>query len=344
MADGAAIERPRVYVTRLLPGGDGPGTPLGRLRDVAVVEVWTGDRPVPGAVLHERAAACDGLLSMLTERIDGALLDACPRLRAVATMAVGYDNIDVSACTARGVLVTNTPGVLTDATADLAFALLLAAARRLAEGERAVRAGTWGPWDPNWMLGKPVADATLGIVGPGRIGAAMARRAGGFGMRVLYHGRHEVAGFPGRRAATLDALLAESDYVSIHVPLTRETALMCDAGFFARMRPQAIFVNTTRGGVVDQPALIEALRAGVIGGAALDVTTPEPLPPGDPLLTAPNLVVAPHLGSATLETRTKMAHVAVDGLLAALGGERPAHPVNPEAFDAPAATRIEARR
>ena len=333
-------DRPRVYVTRLLPGGDGPGTPLGRLRAVAGVEVWAGDGPVPAAELRARAAACDGLLPMLTERIDGALLDGCPRLRVVATMAVGYDNIDVPACTARGVLLTNTPGVLTDATADLAFALLLAAARRLTEGERAVRGGTWGPWDPNWLLGRPVAGATLGIVGPGRIGAAVARRAGGFGMRVLYHGRHEVPDFPGERAATLDALLAASDYVSMHVPLTPETALMCDAEFFARMQPHAIFVNTTRGGVVDQRALLAALRAGVIGSAALDVTTPEPLPPDDPLLTAPNLVVAPHLGSATLETRTQMAHLAVDGLLAALAGERPLHLVNPAVLD----VATEARR
>ncbi|MSQ31136.1 MAG: D-glycerate dehydrogenase [Dehalococcoidia bacterium] len=333
-------DRPRVYVTRTLPGGDGPGTPLGRLREATDLEVWAGEGPVPAAELRARAAGCDGLLPMLTERIDLPFLAGCPHLRAIANMAVGYDNIDIGACTARGVLVTNTPGVLTDATADLAFTLLLAAARRITEGERAVRDGTWGPWDPNWLLGKPVAGATLGIVGPGRIGAAVARRGGGFDMRVLYHGRHAVADFPGERAASLEALLAQSDYVSMHVPLTPETALMCDAAFFARMRPHAIFVNTTRGGVVDQPALLAALRGGVIGGAALDVTTPEPLPPSDPLLTAPNIVISPHLGSATLETRTQMAHLAVDGLLAALAGQRPAHLVNPEAID----TVIEARR
>ena len=319
----------------MLPGGDGAGSPVSRLAAATRVDVWEQETPVPPEVLRARAEACDGLLPMLTERIDGALLDASPHVRAVANMAVGYDNIDVEACTARGVLVINTPGVLTDATADLAFALLLAAARRLTEGERAVREGTWGPWNPTWLLGHPVAGKTLGIVGPGRIGAAVARRAGGFDMRVLYAGRHDVPAFPGERAS-VDALLAQSDYVSMHVPLTAETALMCDAAFFAKMQRHAIFVNTTRGGVVDQPALLQALRTGTIGGAALDVTTPEPLPPTDPLLTAPNLVVAPHLGSATLETRTQMAHLAVDGLLAALAGERPAHLVNPEALQSAA--------
>ncbi len=336
-------DRPHIFVTRTLPGGDGPGSPLARLREATDVDLWPEESPVPADVLRARIAACDGLLPMLTERIDGALLDAAPRLRAVANMAVGYDNIDVPACTARGVLVTNTPGVLTDATADIAFALLLAAARRLTEGERAVREGTWGPWNPNWLLGKPVAGTTLGIVGPGRIGAAVARRGGGFGMRVLYAGRHDVPDFPGERT-DLDTLLAESDFVSMHVPLTAETTLMCNAAFFARMQPNAIFVNTTRGGVVDQGALLDALRAGTIGGAALDVTTPEPLPPTDPLLDAPNIVIAPHLGSATLETRTRMAHLAVDGLLAALGGGRPTHLVNPEALEAAQRPQSEASR
>lgn len=278
---------------------------------------------------------------MLTERVDATLLDAAPRLRVVANMAVGYDNIDVPACTEHGIAVTNTPGVLTDATADMTWALLLAAARRLPEGERAVRAGTWGPWNPTWLLGRRVSGATLGIVGPGRIGAAVARRAAGFGMTVLYHGRREVAGFPGE-PVSLDTLLSRSDFVSMHVPLTAETVGMCDAGFFARMRPDAIFVNTTRGGVVDQAALLAALRDGAIGGAALDVTTPEPLPSDDPLLTAPNLVVAPHLGSATEETRTRMAALAVDSLLAVLdpaGGRRPEHLVNADVWPRPLAAR-----
>ncbi|MEX2446848.1 MAG: D-glycerate dehydrogenase [Dehalococcoidia bacterium] len=325
-------DRPRVLVTRVLPGGDAPDSPLARLHAEAEVDVWPEDEPPSADALRAGAAEADGLLTMLTERIDGDLLDAAPGVRAVANMAVGYDNIDVAACTARRVLVTNTPGVLTDATADMAFTLLLAAARRLLEGERAVREGRWGAWHPTWLLGRDVSGSTLGVVGPGRIGHAVAERARGFGMRVLYHGRREVPDFPGERAP-LETLLAESHFVSMHVPLTEETAGMCDAGFFANMRPDAVFINTTRGGVVDQPALARALRAGTIAAAGVDVTTPEPLPPEDPLLDSPRLVVAPHLGSATEQTRTKMAHLAVDGLLAALRGERPAHLVNADAFE-----------
>ena len=319
---------PRVFVTRTLPGE----APAERLRSACTVDVWEGDQPPPPAELTRRAEGCDGLLTMLTERVDGALLDAASNVRVVANMAVGYDNIDVEAATERGVLVTNTPGVLTETTADMAFSLLLAASRRLAEGERAVRTGEWGPWHPTWLLGHEVHGATLGVVGPGRIGAAVARRAQGFGMRVLYHGRREAPGFPGERA-TFDELLERSDFVSVHVPLSPETERMFDAGVFARMRPHAILVNTARGGIVDQPALARALTEGVIGGAALDVTTPEPLPLDDSLLAAPNLLIAPHLGSATGATRTRMAELAVDGLLAALAGERPEHLVNPEALE-----------
>lgn len=323
-------ERPHVFVSRVLPGGDGPDSPLARLRAAADVDLWTGDDPPPAEVLRERLAQADGVLTMLTERIDRALLDAAPHLRAVSNLAVGFDNIDVPACTARGVMVTNTPGVLDETTADMAFALLLAAARRLPEAERAIREGAWGQWHPTWMLGHQVTGATLGIVGPGRIAAAVARRAQGFGMRVLYYGRREAPAFPGERA-TLAEVLAKSDFVSVHVPLTPETAGMCNAAFFAAMKPSAIFVNTARGGVVDQEALIEALQSGRIAGAALDVMTPEPLPPDHPLLTAPHLVVAPHLGSATEETRTKMAHLAVGGLLGVLAGDHPANVLNPEA-------------
>jgi glyoxylate reductase len=318
---------PRVFVTRALPGS----APLERLRSAAEPDVWALERPPTSEELAARAAGCAGVLTMLTERVDAELLDARPELRVVANMAVGYDNVDVAAATARGVLVTNTPGVLTETTADLAFALLLGSARRLVEGQRAVCGGAWGPWHPTWLLGREVHGATVGIVGPGRIGTAVARRAQGFGMRVRYHGRREVAGFPGDRAG-LGELLASSDFVSVHVPLNAETERMFDAAAFARMQPHAIFVNTSRGGVVDQPALREALVRGEIGGAALDVTTPEPLPPDDPLLEAPNLLVTPHVGSATGPTRERMAGLAVDGLLAALAGKRPQHLVNPEAL------------
>ena len=317
----------RVFVTRALPGD----APLARLRGAAATDVWALDRPPTADELGERSAGCAGLLTMLTERVDAALLAARPELRVVANMAAGYDNVDVDAATGRGVLVTNTPGVLTETTADLAFALLLAAARRVVEGERAVCEGAWGPWHPTWLLGREVHGASLGIVGPGRIGAAVARRAHGFGMRVRYHGRRDVPDFPGEHAR-LDELLAGSDFVSLHVPLSAETEGMFDASAFSQMQPHAILVNTSRGGVVDQPALREALVRGVIGGAALDVTTPEPLPPDDPLLEVPNLLVTPHVGSATGATRERMASLAVDGLLAALAGERPRHLVNPQAW------------
>ena len=323
----------RVFVTRSLPGGQDAGSPLARLREaVDDLDVWEPETPPPADVLLARSEGCDGLLTMLTERVDAALLDARPSIRAVANLAVGFDNIDIAACTERGVLVTNTPGVLTEATADMTWALLLAAARRLPDGRAAIEDGSWGPWHPSWLLGSEVTGKTLGIVGPGRIAAGVARRAAGFEMCVLYAGRSEKPDFPGE-FAPLDDLLAQSDFVSVHVPLTDETRGMCDASFFARMRSSAIFVNTARGAVVDQPALIEALREGRIAGAALDVMTPEPLPPDDPLLDARGLVLAPHLGSATLETRTRMAHLAVDGLLAGLTGDRPDNAVNPDALE-----------
>jgi glyoxylate reductase len=250
---------------------------------------------------------------MLTDRVDTELLDAAPGLRAIANYAVGSDNIDLEAARARGIPVGVTPGVLTDATADIAFALILAIARRLPEGEAAVRAGEWLTWGPDWLLGRDVHGATLGIVGQGRIGAAVARRADGFGMTVVHHSRS--SGIP------LDELLARADFVSLHVPLTQETRHLIDAAALERMRPTAYLVNTARGGIVDQDALAAALHAGSVAGAALDVTEPEPLPPDHPLLDAPNLIVLPHLGSATHATREAMASLAVDNLLAALDGK-----------------------
>lgn len=321
------MDRPRVFVTRALPGA----APLAQLREHADVDVWEGDVPPTRDELLARVRGAHGVLAMLTERIDGEVMDACDQLVAVANMAVGYDNVDVAAATARGVLVTNTPDVLTETTADMAFALLLASARRVVEGDQMVRDGLWGAWQPTWMLGHEVHGATLGIVGGGRIGRATAERGRGFGMRVLYHSRHIVPDFPGERVE-LDTLLAESHFVSVHVPLTDETRGMFNAALFAQMRHDAIFINTARGGVVDQPALIDALRGGVIAGAGLDVMVPEPLPTGDPLLTAPSLVVTPHLGSSTEPTRVAMAALAVDNLLTALAGERPRNLVNADAW------------
>jgi glyoxylate reductase len=301
-----------VFVTRELPF-----PAVDRLRAEHAVDVWEELSPPPAEALRERAARADALLTMITERVDGALFDAAPSVRAVANLAVGTDNIDLAAAAERGIPVGNTPGVLTDATADIAFALLLAVARRVPEGEREVREGRWAPWHPAHMLGGDLTSATLGIVGWGRIGQAVARRAEGFGMRIVHSSRS--SGLP------LGELLERADFVSLHTPLTSETRHLIGAAELERMKPTAYLINTARGGVVDQVALREALVAGEIAGAGLDVTEPEPLPGDDPLLTAPNLVVVPHVGSATTRTRSRMAEMAVDNLLAALAGREMPH-------------------
>ena len=301
-----------VFVTRELPFDA-----LDRLRRAHDVDVWPQPGPPPPAALRERASRAEGLLTMLTDRVDAELLDACPDLRAVANMAVGTDNIDLAAAAARGIAVGNTPGVLTDATADLTMALMLALTRRLPEGVARVREGRWGPWQPAQDLGMDVSGATLGVVGWGRIGQAVGRRAEAFGMRVIHGSRS--SGVP------LDELLDTADVVSLHTPLTPDTCHLVDAAALRRMKPTAYLINTSRGGVVDQAALREALIAGEIAGAALDVTKPEPLPADDPLLDAPNVLVVPHIGSATEGTRAKMAAMAVDNLLAALAGRSMPH-------------------
>ncbi|MFL5854502.1 MAG: 2-hydroxyacid dehydrogenase [Solirubrobacteraceae bacterium] len=293
-----------VFVTRRLPG-----TALKRLAAEHEVDVWPERTPPPPDVLRERAAHVDGLLALLTDLIDAALIESCPNLRVISNYAVGSDNVDLEAAAARGIPVGITPDVLTEATADLAFAGLLAAARRLPEALAAVREGRWQTWEPDWLLGHDVHGATLGIVGYGRIGRAVARRAHGFSMRILATPR-----------VPLDELLAQSDAVTLHVPLTSETRHLIDADALARMKPTAILVNTARGGVVDQQALARALHRGEIAGAALDVTDPEPLPPDHPLLEAPSLLVLPHIGSATHTARERMADLAVDNLLAGLAG------------------------
>jgi len=303
----------RVFATRALPF-----PALDRLRAAHEVREWHGELPpAPGEL---RAAACeaDALLTLITDTVDAELLDAAPGLRAIANMAVGTDNVDVEAAAARGIPVGNTPGVLTDATADLAFALLLALARRIVPGAAMVRAGDWRTWEPAGDLGADLAGATLGIVGRGRIGQAVARRAEGFGLDVVHSSRS--SGVP------LQELLERSDFVSLHCPLTPETRHLIGSRALARMKRTALLVNTARGGVVDQDALRSALHGGAIAGAALDVTDPEPLPPDDPLLDAPNLLVVPHVGSATVRTRAKMAGMAVDNLLAALDGRPMPHP------------------
>ena len=298
----------RCFVTRRLPG-----TALERLAAAHDVDVWPGELPPSDAELRDHARDAEGLLALLTDRVDAELLDACDRLRAIANYAVGVDNIDLDAARARGIPVGNTPDVLTDATADLAFALLLATARRLAEASADVHGGRWRTWDPGRYLGASVHGATLGIIGMGRIGSAVAARARGFEMKIL--------STSGRVRDEVASVLAGSDFVSLHCPLTPATRHLIDADALSRMRSHAILINTARGPIVNQEALAAALHAGQIGGAALDVTDPEPLAADDPLLRAPNLLVVPHIGSATHAARERMADMAVDNLLAALAGE-----------------------
>ncbi|HEY4280564.1 MAG TPA: D-glycerate dehydrogenase [Conexibacter sp.] len=299
-----------VFVTRQLPGDAVDRIPAAG----HTVDVWNGPGDAPSrTALIERAQSADALLVALIDPVDAALLDALPRVKTVANYGVGYDNIDVAAAQARGVAVSNTPDVLTDATADLAFALLLAAARRLPETRQAVLDGRWGRWDPDGFLGADLVGATLGIIGAGRIGEAVARRAAGFELNVLTN--------TSRAGTPLPELLERSDFVSLHVPLTPATRHLIDADALARMKPTAILINTARGGVIDTDALVAALNAGTIGGAALDVTDPEPLPPDHPLLRAPNTLVLPHIGSATHRTRSRMTSIAVDNVLAGLAGK-----------------------
>jgi len=305
-----------VLVTRQLPF-----PALDRLGIAHDLDVWPEGLPPPPDELRRRAADAEGILSLLSDRIDEPLMAAAPELRAISNYAVGYDNIDLAAAAARGIRVGNTPDVLTDATADLAFALLLAVARKLPEAQRDVRAGNWLTWEPAHPLGQEVHGSTLGIIGYGRIGRAVAKRAEGFDMTVIHMGTPRAPGL------SLEELLERSDFVSIHAPLTPETHHLIDAAALAGMRPSAILINTARGPLVDQQALIAALENGTIAGAGLDVTDPEPVPADDPLLAAPNLIVLPHIGSATHTARGRMADMAVENLLAGLEGQPMPHQV-----------------
>jgi len=322
----------RVFVTRELPG---VAMPL--LREAfgdAAIEVYRGEGPIPRAELLAGVKGADAILAILTERIDGELLDAAgPCLRIVANMAVGFDNIDVPAATSRRVPITNTPGVLTETTADLAFALLMAAARRFSDAEKFLRVGEWKYWSPALLLGTDIQGKTLGIYGMGRIGQAVARRARGFGMTVLYHNRtrlpEAVEQALGATLVDKATLLAQSDFVSVHCPLTPETRHAFGAAEFAAMKSTAVFVNTARGPVVDEHALAEALRTRQIFAAGIDVFEEEPkIVPA--LLDCEHAVLLPHVGSATFETRGRMAEVAARNIIARLQGERPPNCVNPE--------------
>jgi len=325
--------RPRVFVARIIPD-DG----LGPVVEACDAQVWQYELPPPRDELLRAVEGCDGILTLLTDRVDDELLErAGPQLKVVSNFAVGYDNIDVPACTRRGIPVGNTPGVLTETTADLAWALLMAAARRVAEGDRFVRAGRWRTWGPMLLMGPDVHGGTLGIVGFGRIGQAVARRAMGFGMTILYYDTHRadraVERELGATFVPLDGLLSSSDFVSLHVNLTAETRHLMNAQRLRSMRRTAVLVNTSRGPVVDQRALFEALRDGAIGAAALDVTDPEPIAADDPLLTLDTCLVVPHIASASPATRGKMAAMAAANLLAGVRGERLPTPVNPEVYD-----------
>jgi glyoxylate reductase len=301
-----------------------PGARLERLVELFEIR-GNAPRAPPRPQLIEEAAGAAVLAPTYIDRVDGPLLDALPTVRHVASYGVGVNHIDLDACKARGVLVTNTPGVLTDATADMAMALLLAAARRVAEGDRVIRAGGWTEIDPGWMLGAEVTGKTLGIVGFGRIGQAMARRAAGFDLRVLYASPREVA-FPGARRVPLDVLLAESDFVALHTPLTRETENLLSRERIASMKRGAVVVNTARGAVVDDAALAEALATGQLGAAGLDVFRDEPRVP-EALRRLDNVVLTPHLGSGSRETRAAMARLVTEEVERVARGEPPRHRV-----------------
>ena len=322
-------ERPRVFVARILPAEG-----LDPIRAACDADIWPDELPPPRDELLGRIAGCDGVLTLLTDRVDDEFLDAAGSgLKVVSNYAVGFDNVDVGACARRGVAVGNTPGVLTDTTADLAWALLMAAARRLPEADRYVRAGRWKTWGPLLLLGPDVHGATIGIVGFGRIGQALARRAQGFGMRILYHDVNQlpedVTAPLGATYLPLEALLAQSDFVSLHVNLSPVTRHLINAQTLAWMKPTAVLVNTSRGPVVDQLALAEALRDGVIWAAALDVTDPEPIPMDDPLVGLDNCLIVPHIASASRDTRARMAAMAAANLLAGVRGEPLPTPVAP---------------
>ncbi len=317
----ADAQRPRVFVARVIPDEG-----LAAVSAVCEMDLWDGELPPPRPELLRRVAGCDGVMTLLTDRVDDEFLDAAgPQLKVVSNYAVGFDNIDLEACARRGIPVGNTPGVLTETTADLAWALLMAAARRLPEGDRYVRDGRWKTWGPLLLLGPDVHGATIGIVGFGRIGQAMARRAQGFGMEILYHDVNrlpEAVSSPlGATYVPLEDLLGRSDFVTLHVNLTPETRHLISDSTLALMKPTAVLVNTSRGPVVDQPALARALREGAIWAAGLDVTDPEPIPLDDPLMGLDNCLIVPHIASASRATRGRMAAMAAANLVAGVFGE-----------------------
>jgi glyoxylate reductase len=320
--------KPRVFVSRRIPA-----VGIDLISPHCDAEVWADPLPPPAEVLREKVCTCDGLISLLTDRIDDALFSAAPKLKVVSNFAVGVNNIDLVGAARRGIRVGNTPGVLTEATADIAVTLLLAAARRLGESSTDAKEGRWKSWDPLGWLGQDLVGRTLGIVGMGRIGFATAKRLHyGWGMRVLYSTRSPKADADRELKATrvdLDILLRESDFVSVHTDLNADTKGLFGSERFGRMKRTAVFVNTSRGPVVDQGALAAALRNGTIFAAGLDVTDPEPLPPEHELFKLPNCVIAPHIASATVHTRNEMARICAENLIAGLAGKSMTSEVRP---------------
>jgi glyoxylate reductase len=323
------VSRPKVYVTRKIPE---PALKI--LRPVADITQWDKeDVPPPRDVILRELAPADGVFSLLTDRIDAEVMAAAPRLKVISNFAVGYDNIDIPAATKRGIVVTHTPDVLTETVADFAVCLMLAAARRLVEADRYTRDRKWKTWEPMLLAGQDIYNATLGLIGVGRIGAAVARRAQGFGMRVLYYDvvrREDLERSLGITYRSFEDVLRDSDVISVHVPLSEHTRHLMGRAQFALMKKTAVFVNTSRGPVVDQQALTEALAARRIFAAGIDVFEKEPISPDDPLLKLDNVIAAPHIASASIPTRIRMATLAAENLVAVLQGRRPPNPVNPE--------------
>ena len=320
--------KPKVFVTRLLPE-----VAMERINSFCDADVWRGQLPPSREVILRKVRDAEGLVCLLTDKIDAEVMSKAPHFRVISNYAAGFDNIDVIEATKRRIIVGNTPDVLTETTADFTFALMMAAARRVVEGDRNVRGGQWKTWGPMILLGQDVHGATLGIVGLGRIGVAVARRAKGFGMKVLYYSRTrrmEAETKLGVQYAEFDRLLTESDFITLHVNLTLETFHLIGKEQLEKMKRTCVLVNTSRGQVVDNVALYEALRVGSIAFAALDVTEPEPIPADHRLLTLQNLVITPHIASASVKTRTEMALIAAENLIAGLKGELPPHAVNPE--------------
>lgn len=324
------MAKPKVFVSRIIPEKG-----LDMIRPVCDVALWEDELPPPYEVLRRETADVDGLLCLLSDRIDADLIQAAlPRLKVISQMAVGFDNVDVQAATTARIPVGNTPGVLTETTADFAFALLMAAARRISEGERLVRAGRWRTWGPTLLMGQDIHDATLGIIGMGRIGLAVARRARGFNMRLIYHDHGDIAAAQelGAERRSLEDVLRESDFVSLHAPLTPETLHLINERTFKLMKPSAVLINTARGPMVDPDALYDALINGEIAYAALDVTEPEPIPVDSPLLALDNCLIVPHIASSSVATRTRMAVMAAENLLAGLASKQLPHCANPQVY------------